>query len=230
MERYRTYFKWAGGLAIAYAGLLLASWFVMAVGLGPGVYELAAPTAGKLFEIYGSPAAARAVQLEIVGWFLLAAALPAFAIYLARRTPGLAWGGLAVGALALVVSLVGYLLEGMAYRLGAGGDASLLALVPPGDLVLLLNMMAEALALPMTFATYAWFLLWALAFFRAASSPARAASFAFLLTFIFFLTSLAGFALHAPLLANGGIFFQTLAQAAAFALGGGAVWTFREVN
>ena len=229
MERYRTYFKWAGGLAIAYAGLLLASWFVMAASLGPGVYELAAPTAGKLFEIYGSPAAAWAVQLEIVGWFLLAAALPAFAIYLARRTPGLAWGGLAVGALALVVSLVGYLLEGMAYRLGAGGgEASLLALVPPGDLVLLFNMMAEALALPMTLATYAWFLLWALAFFRAASSPARAAALAFLLTFIFFGASLAGFALHAPLLANGGIFFQTLAQAAAFALAGVALWTARE--
>jgi hypothetical protein len=227
MERYRTYFKWAGGLAIAYAGLLLASWLVMAVSLGPGVYELAAPTAGKLFEIYGSRAAAWAVQLEVVGWFLLAAALPAFAIYLARRTPGLAWGGLAVGALAMVVSLVGYLLEGMAYRLGAGGTSPL-ALVPPGDVVLLFNMMAEALALPMTFATYAWFLLWALAFFRAASRPARAASFAFLLTFIFFLASLAGFALHIPLLANGGIFFQTLAQAGAFALAGVAVWTARD--
>ena len=99
MERYRTYFRWAGGLAIAYAGLLLASWLAMAVGLGPGVYELAA------------------------------------------------------------------------------------------------------------------------------SSPARAASFAFLLTFLFFLASLAGFALHVPLLANGGIFFQTLAQAAAFALAGVAVWS-----
>ncbi len=228
MERYRTYFKWAGGLAIAYAGLTLASWLVMAAGLGPGVYELAAPTAGKLFEIYASPAAAWAVQLEVVGWFLLAATLPAFALYLARRSPGLAWGGLAVGALALVVTLVGYLLEGMAYRLGAG-EASLLALVPPGDVVLLFNMMAEALALPMTFATYAWFLLWALAFFRAASRPARAASFAFLLTFVFFLVSLAGFALHVPLLANGGLFFQTLAQAAAFALGGVVLWTGREM-
>ena len=168
MERYRTYFKWAGGLAIAYAGLLLAGWVLMAVGLGPGVYELASPTATKLFEIYASPYAAATVQLEIVAWFLLAAALPAFTFYLARRTPGLAWGGLAVGALALVVSLVGYLLEATAYRLGAAGaEASLLALVPPGDLILLFNLMAEALAMPMMLATYAWFLLWALAFFRA---------------------------------------------------------------
>jgi len=41
------------------------------------------------------------------------------------------------------------------------------------------------------------------------------------LTFAFFLASLAGFALHLPVLANGGLFFQTLTQAAAFALGGG---------
>jgi hypothetical protein len=224
MESYRTYFRWAGGLAIAYAGLLLASWALMAAGPGPGVYELAAPTAGKLFEIYRSPAAAWAVQLEVAAWFLLAAALPAFAIYLARRTPGLAWGGLAVGALALVVSLVGYLLEAMAYRLAASEGTSLLALVPPGDLVLLFNLLAEALALPMMAATYAWFLLWALAFYRAGSRPARLASLAFPLTFLFFLASLAGFALHAPLLANGGIFFQTLTQAAAFALAGVAVW------
>jgi hypothetical protein len=230
MERYRTYFKWAGGLAIAYAGLLLASWLVMAVSLGPGIYEVAAPTAGKLFEIYGSPGAAWAVQLEVVAWFLLAAALPAFALYLARRTPGLAWGGLGVGALAMVVSLVGYLLEGMAYRLGAGGGAPLFALLPPGDAVLLFNMMAEALALPMTFATYAWFLVWALAFFRDGSRLGRFAAFAFLLTFIFFLISLAGFTLQAPLLANGGILFQTLTQAAAFALAGAAVGTFRELK
>ena len=224
MERYRTYFKWAGGLAIAYAGLLLASWLVMAVGVGPGVYELAAPTAGKLFEIYASPAAAWAVQLEIVGWFLLAAALPAFALYLARRTPGLAWGGLAVGALALVVSLVGYLLEGMAYRLGAaGGETSLLALVPPGDVVLLFNMMAEALALPMMLATYAWFLLWALAFYRTRERLARLAALAFGLTVAFFLLTLVGLAGKSPLLANGGLFLQTLAQAAAFALAGGAL-------
>ena len=224
MERYRTYFKWAGGLAIAYAGLLLAGWVLMAAGLGPGVYELASPTAAKLFEIYGSSYAAVAVQLEIVAWFLLAAALPAFAIFLARRTPGLAWGGLAVGALALVVSLVGYLLEATAYRLGAAGaEASLLALVPPGDLILLFNLMAEALAMPMMLATYAWFLLWALAFFRAGGGLSRLAAYAFLLTFAFFLASLAGFALHLPVLANGGLFFQTLTQAAAFALGGAAL-------
>jgi hypothetical protein len=120
--------------------------------------------------------------------------------------------------LALVVSLVGYLLEAMAYRFAAAGDeASLLALVPPGDLVLLFNLMAEALALPMMLATYAWFLLWALAFFRAGSRLGRLASYAFLLT------SLSGFALHLPLLANGGLFFQTLTQAAAFALGGAAL-------
>jgi len=216
-------------LAIAYAGLLLVGWVLMAVGLGPGVYELASPTATKLFEIYGSPYAAAAVQLEIVAWFLLAAALPAFTFYLARRTPGLAWGGLAVGALALVVSLVGYLLEAMAYRFAAAGEeASLLALVPPGDLVLLFNVMAEALAMPMMLATYAWFLLWALAFFRAGRGLGRLAAYAFLLTFAFFLASLAGFALHLPLLANGGLFFQTLTQAAAFALGGAALWTAKE--
>ena len=230
MERYRTYFRWAGGLAIAYAGLLLAGWALMAVGLGPGVYELASPTAPKLFEIYGSGAAAVAVQLEIVAWFLLAAALPAFAIFLARRTPGLAWGGLAVGALALVVSLVGYLLEATAYRLGTAGEgASLLALVPPGDLVLLFNLMAEALSMPMMLATYAWFLLWGLAFYRTGERLARLAALAFGLTVAFFLLTLAGFALHLPVLANGGLFFQTLTQAAAFALGGGALWTAKAV-
>jgi hypothetical protein len=223
MDRYDAYFRWAGGLAMAYAGLLLAGWVLLAVGLGPGVYEHATPTATKLFEIYGSSYAAVAVQLEVVAWFLLAAALPAFTFYLARRTPGLAWGGLAVGALALVVSLVGYLLEATAYRLAAGDGASLLALVPPGDLVLLFNLMAEALSMPMMLATYAWFLLWALAFFRAGSRFGRLASYAFLLTFAFFLASLAGFALHLPLLANGGLFFQTLTQAAAFALGGAAL-------
>jgi hypothetical protein len=229
MERYDAYFKWAGGLAMAYAGLLLAGWALMALGLGPGVYELASPTASKLFEIYGSSYAAAAVQLEIAAWFLLAAALPAFALYLARRTPGLAWGGLAVGALALVVSLVGYLLEATAYRLAAAGEeASLLALVPPGDLILLFNLMAEALAMPMMLATYAWFLLWALAFFRAGARLGRLAAYAFLLTFVFFLASLAGYALQLPPLANGALFFQTLMQAAAFALGGGALWTAKD--
>ena len=210
-------------MAMAYAGLLLASWALMAAGPGPAVYEIASPTAPRLFEIYGSRVAHVAVQLEVVAWFLLAAALPAFAIYLARRTPGLSWGGLAVGAPAVVVSLVGYLLEATAYRLAASEGTSLLALVPPGDLVLLFNLLAEALAMPMTFATYAWFLIWAPAFYRAGSRPGRLAALAFLLTFIFFLASLAGFAAHAPLLANGAIFFQTLTQAAAFAFGGMAV-------
>jgi hypothetical protein len=224
MDRYHTYFKWAGGLAMAYGALLLAGWVLMAVGLGPGVYELASPTATKLFEIYASPYAAAAVQLEIVAWFLLAAALPAFTFYLARRTPGLAWGGLAVGALALVVSLVGYLLEAMAYRYAAAGDEiSLLALVPTSDIVLLFNLMAEALAMPMMLATYAWFLIWGLAFYRTAERLPRLAALAFGLTVAFFLFTLAGFAAKSALLANGGMFLQTLMQAAAFALGGGAL-------
>jgi hypothetical protein len=229
MDHYRTYFKWAGGLAIAYAGLLLTSWVLIAVGVGPEVYEIATPTATKLFEIYGSRAAGLAMQLEIVAWFLLAAALPAFGVYLGRRTPGLAWGGLAVGALALVLSLVGHLLEATAFRLAAAGEeGALLAAVPPGDVVLLFNLMAEAVSMPMIFVTYVWFLLWALAFFRAGSRVARWATGAFLLTFFFFLLSLAGFALHMPVLANGGLFFQTLTQAAAFALGGAALWTVKE--
>jgi hypothetical protein len=229
MERYRTYFKWAGGLAIAYAGLLVAGGVMIAAAFGPSLYEAASPTATQLFDIYGNEAAAVAVQLEIAAWFLLAAALPAFALYLARRTPGLAWGGLAVGALAIVVSLIAFLVEAMAYRLGTAGEGtSMLALVPPGDLVLLFNLLAEALALPMLAATYAWFLVWGLAFFRAGSRLARAAAVAFALTVAFFLLSLVGFAAASPLLANGAVFFQTLAQAAAFALGGAAVWAARE--
>jgi len=229
MERYRTYFKWAGGLAIAYAGLLLASWALLASAFGPGLYELATPTATTLFEVYGSRSAATAMQLEVVAWFLLAATLPAFALYLGNRTPGLAWGGLAVGALALVVSLIAYLIEVTAFNLAAApeGEASLLALVPPGDLILLFNLMAEALAMPMMLATYAWFLLWGLAFYRTGERLARLAALAFGLTVAFFLLTLAGFALHLPLLANGSMFFQTLTQAAAFALGGGALVTTR---
>ena len=226
MEHYRTYFKWAGGLAIAYAGLLLASWALLAAAFGPALYELATPTASTLFEVYGSRSAATAMQLEVVAWFVLAATLPAFALYLARRTPGLAWGGLAVGALAVVVSLIAYLIEVTAFNLASApeGEASLLALVPPGDLILLFNMMAEALALPMMLATYAWFLLWALAFYRTREKLARLAALAFGLTVAFFILMLIGFAGKSPLLANGAIFFQTLAQAAAFALGGVAVW------
>jgi hypothetical protein len=224
MERYRTYFKWAGGLAIAYAGLLVAGGVTMTASLGPSVYEAASPTATQLFEIYGSKAAAVAVQLEIAAWSLLAAALPAFALYLSRRTPGLAWGGLAVGGLAIVVSLIAFFVEAMAYRLGAAGEgASMLALVPPGDVVLFFNLLAEALALPMLAATYAWFLVWGLAFFRAGSRLARAAAVAFALTVALFFVSLVGFAAASPLLANGAVFFQTLAQAAAFALGGVAL-------
>lgn len=227
MERYRTYFKWAGGLAIAYAGLTLASWALLAGTFGAALYELAAPTASTLFEVYGSRSAATAMQLEVVAWFVLAAALPAFALYLARRTPGLAWGGLAVGALAVVVSLIAYLTEVTAFNLAAApeGEASLLALVPPSDLILLFNLMAEALAMPTMLATYAWFLLWALAFYRTGERLARLAALAFALTFASFLLMLAGFAAKSALLANGGMFLQTLMQAAAFALGGVAVWT-----
>lgn len=232
MERYRTYFKWAGVLAIAYAGLLVASWALLAAGFGPGLYELATPTAAKLFEVYGSGSAATAMQLEVVAWFVLAATLPAFALYLARRTPGLAWGGLAVGALAVVVSLIAYLVEVTAFNLAAApeGEASLLALVPPGDLILLFNLMAEALALPTMLATYAWFLIWALAFYRTRERLARLAALAFVLTVAFFLLTLVGLAEKSALIANGGLFLQTLAQAAAFALGGVAVWTFQDTT
>ncbi len=227
MERYRTYFRWAGGLAIAYAGLTLASWALLAGTFGAALYELAAPTASTLFEVYGSRAAATAMQLEVIAWFALAATLPAFALYLARRTPGLAWGGLAVGALAVVVSLIAYLIEVTAFNLAAApeGEAPLLALVPPSDLILLFNLMAEALAMPTMLATYAWFLIWALAFYRTGERLARLAVLAFALTFAFFLLTLAGFAAKSALLANGAMFLQTLAQAAAFALGGVALCT-----
>jgi hypothetical protein len=225
MDRYRTYFKWAGGLAIAYAGLLIASWALLASAFGPGLYELATPTGTTLFEVYGSRAAETAMRLEVVAWFVLAATLPAFALYLSRRTPGLAWGGLAVGALALVVSLISYLIEVTAFNLATApeGEAALLAIVPPSDLILLFNLMAEALAMPMMLATYAWFLIWGLAFYRTAERLPRLAALAFGLTVAFFLFTLAGFATKSALLANGGMFLQTLMQAAAFALGGGAL-------
>jgi len=95
--------------------------------------------------------------------------------------------------------------------------------MPPGDLILLFNLMAEALALPMMLATYAWFLIWGLAFYRTGEKLARLAAVAFGLAVAFFVLTLAGYASHSPLLANGGMFFQTLAQAAAFALGGWAL-------
>ncbi|UCH78943.1 MAG: hypothetical protein JSU81_03055, partial [Candidatus Coatesbacteria bacterium] len=137
-----------------------------------------------------------------------------------------AWGGLAVGALALIVSLIAYLIEVTAFNLAAApeGEVSLFALMPPGDLILLFNLMAEALALPMMLATYAWFVIWALAFYRTREKLARLAALAFVLSLAFFLVSAGGLASKSPLLANGGMFFQTLTQAAAFALGG---WVLR---
>jgi hypothetical protein len=161
----------------------------------------------------------------VVGWFLLAAALPAFAIYLGRRSPGLAWGGLAVAAPAMILSLAGYLMEAVAYRVAAGAPGDhLFASVVPGDVILLFGALGEALTTPATFVLYAWFVMWGLAFARAAGGPlARAAAAAMFAYVGVSALTLAAFAARWSAGANVGFFLQTLAEAAAFALAGASL-------
>ncbi len=222
MARYRTYFRWAGGLAIAYAAVLVISWALLSFGVGLDVYDQTQPTATRLFRIYASHAAAAAAYVAVAGRFVLLTATPAFALYLGRRTPGLAWGGLAVGAVALFVGLVGDLLEGAAYGLAAAGPGgSLLALVPSGDALLLINTLAGALAMPAQLAMYVWFILWAIAFGKAGSSLARGAAAAFFAAPAFFVLTLVAFGLGSGPAAAAATFLATVAEAGAFALGGG---------
>lgn len=227
-DRRRPYFRWAAGLLFLYAALLLASWALMAAALGWSAYDAARPTAAALLAIYGNPTMAAAGRLETLAALLLAPALPALALLLARRTPGLAWGGLALGAVAVLLSLVGNLLEGVAYSLGGAAAPAMLAAVPPSDVVLLVHRLAEGITMPAMFIYWPWFILWAVAFARAGTAVGKAAAACFAATLLFALATFAGFAFRLAPLANAGIFLQTVAEAGAFAAAGVTMWRTRE--
>jgi len=213
---------------VAYAGALVVAGLLRAGALGWTFYDIARPTADALFEIYRNPQVAAASYLEMAAAVVLVPTLPAFALYLGRRSPGLAWAGSALGALAVVLSLVGYLLEAVAYQLAAGGnEPTLLALVPSSDLVLLFNLMAEAITMPAMFIYYPWLLLWGIAFARSEGRAARAAAFAFFGVILLAAATFVGFGARVPFVANAGIILQTLAEAAAFALAGVTLARFK---
>lgn len=222
---YAKYFRAAALIAFFYAALLLVSWVLLTAALGWEPYDVEVATAARLFQIYGNPTAAAALRVETAAAILLFPALPAFAFFLARRTPGLAWSGLALGALATAVSLTGYLMEGVAYNLAAGGRMPyFLAVLPPTDVILLVNLLADAVKMPAMFMTYPWFLLWGLAFLKGEGGAARAGGFAFLGAVACYLVTLAAFAARAAAVANAGIFMNTVFTAGAFALAGAALW------
>jgi hypothetical protein len=224
MPSYAKYFRAAALVAFLYAALLLTSWVLLTAALGWEPYDAEVATAARLFQIYGNPVAAAAARVETAAAVLLFPALPALGFFLARRTPGLGWSGLALGALATAVSLIGCLLEGVAYSLAAGGRMPyFLAVLPPQDVILLVNLLADAVKKPAMFMMYPWYLLWGLAFLKAEGGAAKAAGVAFLGVLVCSLLTLGAFAARAAAVANAGIFMNTIFQAGAFVLAGVAL-------
>lgn len=224
MERWRHYLKWMGRTAVVGAALLLAAAIVRAAALGFNFYDAAQPTATALFEIYKNPGAAAAVFLELGAGVLFFISLPGVTLRLGRRTPGLALAGLTVGALASVLSLVGYLMETVAYQVAAAGErVTMLALVPATDVVLFVNLLAEAVAMPAMFLYYPWFIIWGFAFRKDEVRAGRAAGWCFWATVAAAVVTFAGFAARLPAVANAGLFAQPVVEALAWALAGWAV-------
>jgi len=218
--RYGRWFRAAGVLALLYAALVLLGGVLSLAGVTGDVYDPARGTAARLFAVYASRAAALAARVGVVGVFLLAAALPAFALRLARRTPALAWSGLGLAALSLTLRLVASLFQLAAFGFANGSSPALLASVPAGDLTLLFDQLAGALSLPATLAGAVWFILWGFAFLGGERRTDRVAGAALLATVAAGGATYAAFAVHAPLGGYAGIAAQTLAEASAFGFAG----------
>lgn len=221
MASHTAYFRWAARLVWVYAALLFGSWAVMTATLGWAPYDPSAATATKLLLVYADPGAATSARLETAASLILLPFLPAFAIFLARKTPGLAWGGLALGATATVLSLTARLIEAPAFVLSApGADPALLAAVPPSDIILLINTLSDAVAFPAMLLYYPWLILWGLGFWLSGDVFGRVAGVAAAAVTVAALISFMGFLWHLPPLATVGVFAQTAAEAATFVLGG----------
>ena len=215
---YGRYFRVAAFFAFAYAALTFAAAAFSFARVGGDLYDPTYGTAGRLLRVYGDDGLLWAARLSAGAGVLLVAALPAVAFRLAWRTPGLAWGGLAVGALAFLTRWFASLADLAAYGWARPGEAPPLFLaIPQQDVALLANAASSALAAPGLLASFLWMAVWGAAFLKGEGWASRLAGGAFVATVILSLMTWGAAArAHLPILIYVGSWLAAAAEATAW--------------